>query len=144
MSACAFFGHRNFGYGNYAAIIKNIVTELIEREGVDLFYNGYRGDFDRLCAGIVYELKGCFKTVKNVMALSYLPASGFVLPKFFDESVYLPEKPVPAKYAIAYTNKLIVDKSEFIVSGVARHGGGAFAACDYARRKNKKIINIFG
>ena len=141
MAACAFFGHRNFGYSDYKERIKSIIVDLIENHGVTEFYNDFRGSFDRICAEIVSELKSRYP-IRNILVLSYHPHSDFVLPKFFDESVYLLEKPVLSKFAITYTNQCIVDKADFIISGELLDSGRAWAACDYARRKNKTIINI--
>lgn len=51
MPSCAFFGHSKYqDYSQYRDKIKDIVFELIQNHGVTQFYNGYRGDFDRLCA----------------------------------------------------------------------------------------------
>ena len=143
MSAVAFFGHRSYSYLEYREKIEAIIVDLIENHEVTEFYNGFRGDFDRLCAEIVGKLKSLYPTIKNILVLSYHPRSEFVLPKFFDESVYLLEKPVLPKFAITYTNQCIVDEADFIISGVSLHSGGAWAACDYARRQQKKVINIF-
>ncbi len=138
---CAFFGHRNCDYEIYREKIKSIVIDLIENYGVTEFYNGFRGDFDKICAEIVGSLREDY-TIKNVMVLSYHPKSQFRLPTFFDESVYLLEKPVLPKFAITYTNQCVVDKADFIVSGVLLESGGAWTACEYARRKKKRILYI--
>ena len=143
MSTVAFFGHRSYGYSAYRAKIKSIIIDLIENHGAEEFYNGFRGDFDKLCDEIVSGLKSCYPTIKNTLVLSYHPLSDFVLPEPFDESVYLLDNPVPPKFAITYTNRKIVEKVDFIVSGVILHSGGSWSACDYARRKSKILINIF-
>ena len=44
--------------------------------------------------------------------------------------------------AISYTNKKIVEISDFIISGVVAGYGGAAAACNYAKKRNKTIINV--
>lgn len=143
MSSAAFFGHRRFGYSEYRDKIAAIVEELIENCGVTDFYNGFRGEFDRLCAEIVFGLMRKYPFLKNHMVLSYHPNKEFVLPQWFSDSLYLLEKSVLPKYAISYTNQCIVQKAEYIVSGVMLHSGGAWAACEYARRQKKKIICIF-
>lgn len=139
---CAFFGHRSYGYERFREKIKSIIIDLIENYGVSEFYNGFRGDFDKICAGIVGNLREIYP-VKNIMVLSYHPKAGFTLPVCFDESVYLLDRTVIPKFAISYTNQCVVDKADFIVSGVVLDSGGAWTACEYARRKKKRIINIF-
>ncbi len=143
MSSVAFFGHRDFDYKLYREKIIDFICDLIENHGVIEFYNGFRGNFDILCAEIVCELKKKYLNLKNIMVLSYHPDKDFMLPKFFDESTYLLEKRVPPKFAISYTNQAIINLVDFIISGVKYDWGGAWTACEYARKKKKIIINLF-
>ena len=76
------------------------------------------------------------------MVLSYLPDGVFELPKYFDDSVYLLERQVPKRLAIIETNKLIADRVDYIVAGVMNHGGGAYAAIEYAHKRKKSIISL--
>ena len=142
MKAATFFGHRDFDYSPYQGKILEIITDLIENRGVRKFYNGFRGNFDRICAELVFELKCRYPDIKNILTLSYYGRKDFVLPKFFDESVYLLEKHVPPKYAISYTNREMIVRADFIVSGVRYHYGGAYAAWDFARRHKKMILEV--
>ena len=143
MKSCAFFGHGKYDYRPHLEQIKAYIIELIENHGTREFYNGYRGAFDNLCAEIVFELKETYPSIKNIMVLSYHPKEEFVLPKFIDESIYLLDKTVPPKFAISHTNQAIVDRADYIVSGVKYDWGGAWSACEYARRKKKIIIKLF-
>lgn len=52
------------------------------------------------------------------------------------------ERKVPERLAIIETNKCLVDKVDFIVVGVITHGGGAYAACEYAHKRKKPIISV--
>lgn len=145
MLTCAFFGHRDIDYFPYNEKIEEILVDLIENCGVTQFYSGYRGKFDELCAYLVWELKFQYPQIKNTLVLSYLPykKSDFVLPKYFDDSVYLLEKKVPPRFAIPHTNRRMVDLADYIVSGVNHDHGGAFTACNYARNRGKTIISIY-
>ena len=142
MAKCAFFGHRQFNYAPYREKIETLICDLIVNHGVTEFYNGSRGNFDGVCAEIVFALKAKFPDIKNIMVVSYHPHDGFALPKYFDESIYLLEKSVPPKYAISYTNQAIVERVDYIISGVTYDWGGAWTACEYARRKKKIILNV--
>ena len=137
--SCAFFGHRNFNYTQYESAIRETVEELINR-GVTDFYNGYRGRFDCTCARIVHGLKKQYPQIKNIMVLSYPPSKNFEKPEVFDETVYLLEKGVPAKFAISHTNRKLVETVDYVVSGVVWKWGDAKSACDYARRLSKTIF----
>lgn len=141
MSTVAFFGHSDYDYAPYGDKIKKFLTELIEAHGAVQFLNGFRGNFDCLCAKIVGELKQNYPLIQNILVLAYHPRGEEWMPAFFDGSVYLLEKRVMPKYAISYTNRAIVEHADCIVSGVKRDWGGAWTAC--ARRKGKRIYNIF-
>lgn len=143
MSAVAFFGHSKYDYCPHKDQIKALIIDLIENRRATEFFNGFRGNFDRLCAEIVCELKKIYPSIRNIMVLSYHPDKDFRLPKFFDESTYLLDKHVPPKFAISYTNQAMIDRADFIVSGVKYDWGGAWTACEYARRKKKIIIKLF-
>ena len=144
MKACAFFGHRRYGYEGCREIIKNSIVDLIENYGVTQFYSGGRGNFDNLCARLVYELKERYPFITNTLVLSYLPTKKdeYGLPEIYDDSVYFLEKRVPPRFAIVKTNEEMVNRVDFILSGVMWSRGGAYAACQCAKRKGKKVIFI--
>ncbi len=144
MAIAAFFGHRkSYFISKYRNKIDAIIIDLIENHGVTSFYNGFRGLFDGECAFAVADLKKVYPFIENVMVLSYIPDPGFELPECFDLSVYLLDKPVIPKFAIYHTNREIVKRADYIISGVDCHYGGAYTACEYARRLKKTIINIY-
>lgn len=132
----------------YRDKLLGIITDLIENKGVTQFYSGYWGDFDVYCSNLIYELKSRYPRIKNTLVLSYLPRvyddpdDGFVLSKCFDDSVYFLERHVPKRFAIIETNKCLVDEVDYIIAGVMIHGGGAYMALDYARKRNKPIISV--
>ena len=144
MKACAFFGHRRYGYEGCREIIKSSIVDLIENYGVTQFYSGGRGEFDNLCSSIVYELKKEYPHIKNTLVLSYLPVKKeeYGLPEKYDDSAYFLENRVPPRFAIVKTNEEMIKHTDFVLSGVVWRRGGAYQACEYARRKGKKVIFI--
>jgi uncharacterized phage-like protein YoqJ len=148
MKSCAFFGHRNMSVEPYREKLLKTILDLIEDKGVTQFYSGFRGDFDAFCSSLIFELKGCYPQIRNTMVLSYIPEASvendntFILPKYFDDSIYLLERSVPKRLAIIETNKCLVDKVDFIVAGVMTHYGGAYTACEYAFKKKKPIVSV--
>jgi len=148
MKSCAFFGNRDFNAERYRDKLLDIIIDLIENKGVTQFYSGFRGHFDAYCSSLVYGLKARYPQIKNTMVLSYLPEpredgeSGFKLPQFFDDSVYLLERQAPKRFAIVETNKCLVNKADFIVVGIVAHFGGAYTACEYAHKRKKPIISV--
>lgn len=148
MKSCAFFGHRNMNVKQYRERLLTIIIDLIENQGVTQFYSGFRGDFDVYCSSLIHELKGRYPEIKSTMVLSYIPEApehpddAFILPKYFDDSVYLLERSVPKRLAIIETNKCLVDMVDFIVAGVITHYGGAYMACEYACKRKKTILSV--
>lgn len=144
MNSCAFFGHRD--YPNYESEIGDkldiLIEKLITEDGVTEFFNGYRGNFDLLCAQKISEFKKRFPHIRNILVLSYLNREKD-LAKCFDESIYLLEDFVPPRYAISRTNRLLVNYVNIIISGVKYTFGGAWEACEFARRQKKIIYNVF-
>jgi hypothetical protein len=118
MKACVGFGHKEFEYENYVQEIEKILVYLIEKESVSQFYFGGRGAFDSVCSAIVRKLKTRYPHITNTLFLSYLPSKDFVLPPYYDDSEYILERPVPPRFAILETNKAVVDKCDFVLSGV--------------------------
>ena len=112
---------------------------LIKNRGVTEFYSGCRGNFDKICADIVCELKDHYPHIRLIQVLSYHPAKEFVLSNRFDECVYLLDKKAPPKFAIYYTNRRLVELADFVLSGVLFSSGGAYLACKYAKKLNKVI-----
>ncbi len=145
MLKCTFFGHRDADYVPYRIKTEAILVDLIENCGVTQFYSGNRGNFDKFCASLVWKLKLNYPKIKNTLVLSYLPCkkTDFILPKIFDDSVYLLEQHVPMRFAVTHTNRKMADLSDFILSGVYRNYGGAYTACSYARKHGKTIISIY-
>lgn len=149
MASCAFFGHRNMRVEQFREKLLSIIIDLIENKGVTQFYSGHRGDFDIYCSSLINGLKVRYPHIINTMVLSYIPkcsphseGDAFSLPKYYDDSVYLLERSTPKRLAIIETNKLLVDKVDYIVAGVTTHFGGAFIACEYALKRKKQVISV--
>ena len=138
---CTFFGHRDVDYSAFEEKIEKIVAELAAR-GVLHFINGGRGNFDKLCAKIVANVRQRAPQVMLTLARAYMPKENEELPRYFDDSVYLLERRVPPRFAIAETNKMIVQKTDIIISGVLFSFGGAYQAVRYAEHLGRTIIHV--
>ena len=138
MKSCAFFGHGDLDYREYKEELENSIVDLIENYHVAQFYTGGRGAFDNFCAEIVAELRNKrYPHIKNTQVLSYMPKKEWVLSNKYDDSVYLLEESVPPKYAISRTNKILVEKVDFVITAVWKSWGGARVAHDYAERRGR-------
>lgn len=151
MATCSYFGHsRNCDYSIYYDQIKNYFEKLIIEQNVSEFYTGYRGDFDRICTGILDQLKSKY-SIKIFLVLAYMPGKVLkddegeeenALPDYIDETVYLLERTPPKRFAIIESNKAIVNISDFILCGVYNYCGGANIAIEYAEKKKKNIYYL--
>ena len=141
---CCFLGHREYPYENYKEDIELIIRLLIEQYSVRHFYCGGRGKFDNLCSDIVGELRKEYPRIKNTLVYSYMPPNtGFDLPEKYTDSVYFLEERVFPRLAILKTNEKMVEKSDFIFSGVKYSWGGAAKAQEYAYKKQKTVLSLF-
>ena len=144
MYSCAFFGHAERDYSKEETFIRELIVYYIEEFSVTQFYTGSRGKFDHICARIVHSLKAEYPQIKLTKVFSYIPQGKEEYSStYYDDSVYLLERRVPPKHAIIETNKALVEKVDFVISGVDHDWGGAAKAVDYAYQKEKPVFEIF-
>ena len=142
MKNCCFLGSSKDDFVNRKECIKQIIESLIVEKGVTQFYCGNRGAFDLVCSSIVGELRKKYPHIKNTHVLSYRPKEEYKMPERYTDSVYLLEKYVPPRYAILETNKIMVDRSDFVVVSTRLSFGGAKTAREYAQKKGKTILDV--
>jgi hypothetical protein len=114
-----------------------ILPSLIEG-GADTFYLGGYGDFDSLAAAAVRRQKATYPHIEAVLVLAYLNRE--VDATRYDNTTYPPLENVPPRYAIVRRNEWMVRESSVVISGVTHEWGGAAKTLDYARRKQKVIV----
>ena len=144
MYSCAFFGHREYPYTQSIEEIERGIVMLITEYEVTEFYVGLRGAIDRVCMTIMRRLKQRYPFIRCIRVWSYRPRGDEDVVEGIDETVYLLERFVPPTYAIAETNKILVQKVDYILSGILHRWGGAWMAVEYAKKKGKKVIEVFG
>jgi len=106
--------------------------------GIRTFIVGYRGNFDSIAATAIKHLKQKYDGISLLMLLSYHPAERPVyLPDGFDNSYYPLLKRVPRQYAIARTNRYMVDTADAFICYV-KHIGNSRNLLEYAQRRQKK------
>lgn len=142
MSSCFFIGHRD-APGSLLTAVRAVVEGLIREEGVNDFYVGSRGNFDRLAAAAVRELRERYPQVRLYLVLVYLPPAGEALPEGFTGSVF-PEglEKVPRRFAIHCANRAMVDACPFLIAYAPHETGNARKVAEYARRKGRKVIEV--
>ena len=112
-------------------------TELIEN-GTDEFFLGGYGGFDYLCAAVLRNLKKSYPQIRLILILPYLNSS--MITDGYDETLYPPLESVPKRFAISRRNEWMVRECDTIVAYVTHGWGGAAKTLEYARRKNKAVL----
>ncbi len=144
-----FVGHKNLILtdGLRAKIQKTILENLIEEDTV--FYCGGYGAFDNVCAGIVSSLKAMHPTIRSYFVTPYVTESHqkrIQLLKdtgYYDDVLYPPLEKTPYRYAILKRNEFMINAADLVIAYVENTWGGAFTTLEFARRKKKRIINLF-
>ena len=139
MKICTFFGHRD-APSSIRETIKAAIVDLIVKKGVEKFYLGDNGKFDRMALGILRELKKQYGQISYTVVLSRIPTANVSL----DYDTILPEgieNSLP-KYAIVYRNIWMIEKSDYVVCYVRRSYGGAYRFKEMAKRKNKVVVEL--
>lgn len=145
---CSFAGHANLSVEKNTRIkILNKCCELVENYGVNEFWVGKYGAFDRAATGIIKELRKKYSIELNLV-IPYLTK------EFFAESdIYLktynkiivadiPDN-TPKKYRILKCNQYMVNNSKYIITCVNHSYGGAAKTLEYAKKNgNIKIFNF--
>ena len=142
---CCGFGHRMGEPINTESLI-GILENLIKDCGVDIFYIGGMGDFDNAFLYCVKKLRKKYTNISLMLIKPYFSNKlndNKEIYELFDE-IIIPEVSSQAYYknAIKIRNRWIIDKSDFVISGVYREYGGAYEAIMYAKKIGKKIINL--
>ena len=146
----AFVGHAQISSQEK---IKDAVKEQLranaKRETAVTCYLGGRGDFDALCARACKELKAEHPGIEAVYVTPYLSRSEqarireMQICGLCDGSLYPPIEGTPPKFAISKRNEWMVSNADLIIAYVTQSYGGAYQALQTARRRGKRIINLF-
>ena len=137
---CTFFGHRD-APTEIKPALRQVIIDLIERQGVRQFYVGNQGNFDAMARSLLAELEQSHG-IRYEIVLAYLPRENATL--YDSDHTLLPEgiESVPPRFAIEYRNKWMIDHSDIVITYVHRSFGGAAKFKVLAEKKNKVVIQI--
>lgn len=105
-----------------------------------MFYVGNNGAFDRIARGLLKELKKTYN-INYYVALAYIPqkADG----EDYSDSIYFDELNLkPHRLRIVERNKLMINRSDIVVTYVTHITGGAAKFKALAEKKGKMVINV--
>lgn len=139
---CVFFGHRNTP-DEIQPILERTLCELIENRGVDTFYVGDKGNFDRLVLKTLRKLKDVYPDIKYAFVPAYLPTVKIEDDTTDYSDAVFPDEVVkaPRRYAISTRNRWLVKIADIAVTYVK----GVGCSSDFkflAQNRNKEIIEL--
>lgn len=144
MAACTFFGHRDCPSGIRGKLQAEI-DRLICNHGVETFYVGTQGSFDRMAYAALVELRQRYRYIKVYRVLAYMPKLSVVAAdrSVLDDTI-LPEgiENAHPRYAIVIRNKWMIDRSDYVIAYVTHTFGGAYQAVERAKKKGKIIFAV--
>ena len=144
MGACTFFGHRDCPSSIKGKLHKEI-ERLICNHGVDTFYVGTQGSFDRMAYAALVELRQRYRYIKVYRVLAYMPKlSDIAQDRSVLDDTILPEgiENAHPRYAIIKRNNWMIHRSDYMIAYVTHTFGGAYQAVERAKKKGKTIIAI--
>lgn len=141
MLFCTFFGHRD-APNTIEPILRSALVRLIENEGVENFYVGNEGRFDRLVINVLKKLREAYPHIKCTVVLAYMPQKKATekeeLPTILADGCEL----APPKFAIDRRNRWMLQKSAYVVTYVTHITGGAAKFKNMAVRTGKTVIEL--
>ena len=144
MASCTFFGHKECEIDNPIDKLLPVLANLIMNKGVDTFYVGNQGDFDKTVLIVLRRFQTYFTHIKFSVVLAYHP---FVKP-YSDflkaEETVFPEEleNIHSRFAISKRNEWMISKSDYAVVFVKRPVGGAAKYKELAEKKGLTVINL--
>lgn len=140
---CCFCGHRDCD-SLMREQIKEKITDLIENQGITVFYSGGMGNFDMLCGSVVREFKQKYEDIRLCLVAPYmtkkLNTDRAYYNEMYDEIIIPDLGEVHYKRAITERNKWMVDQSDVVLCYVTRSSGGAYTMREYAAKTDKNVI----
>ncbi len=141
-----FCGHSNCLFNDdVKERLQNILVCEIIKNPTSKFYLGGYGDFDGLCLRTLKDLKSDFPEIELIFITPYLDInySKLEFAKYhYDDVIFPPLESVPRKFAILKRNEWMVNEADLVIAYVMYSWGGAAKTLEYAKRKNKTIINL--
>lgn len=124
MKKCCFCGHSRIWEINHyiASDIDKYMEKLIMIDKADTFYSGGMGAFDRMCEGIVKDLKQKYPHISLCLVVPYmsreLNAKKEYFERYYDEMIYPDLEGVFYKAAIQKRNRWMINNCNYMIACV--------------------------
>lgn len=143
MSSCTFFGHRT-APEKVKSILLSALVDLIENNGVNIFYVGNHGGFDAMVKNVLSDLSKQYDITYHVV-LAYMPDKRSNSDYTDYSETLLPEgiETVPKRFAITYRNKWMIQRANYVITYVTNDiASGAAQFKRYAEKHGKTVIEL--
>ena len=143
MKICTFFGHRDCP-DTVKPRLREVLVQIIERDGVDRFYVGHQGAFDAVVLSVLRELALLYPQIRYDIVLAYMPQEKSHFDTEMEQHTLLPEgiETAPRRFAIDRRNKWMLQQSDYVVTYVRYSWGGAAKFAHEAKRLGKHVVEI--
>jgi len=143
MSVCTFFGH-SYCPETVKPRLRETLVDLIETQGVDVFYVGNHGDFDRMTRSLLRELSAQYPHIRYAVVLAYVPQKRDEFDQRDWSDTMLPEgiERVPPRFAISWRNRWMLDRADIVVTYITHSWGGAAQFAELAEKKGKLVVGL--
>ena len=140
------FGHREIeNLRELDNRLTPILKELMQTKEYVSFIIGRHGEFDEYAASLIKLARKEIESESSeiTLVLPYAVTDLEFYEKYYD-NILIPDSVyrVHPKSAILLRNRWMVEQSDLVIVYVTRDIGGAYTAMKYAKRLNKKIINL--
>ena len=145
-----FFGHREiYNLFELEEKLEEHIRILLESKEYVEFLVGRNGEFDQLVSSTVRRVKRNYRDDNSalVLVLPYLSAeyekNEEAFQEYYDEvEICQGSSAAHFKAAMQLRNREMVDRSDLVVCYIEHNSGGAFQTVQYAKKKNKEIVNL--
>lgn len=145
---CCFAGHSKlYGVEEIYEKLIAVIENLVKTEGINEFWVGNYGAFDRLCAGAVRKLKEKYPQIRLALIIPYLTCeineNKDLYRRNYDDILIadIPQN-TPQKIQIIKNNEYMANNSQILVCYVKHSFGGAAKTAEYARKRKIRVLNI--
>ena len=138
---CTFFGHREC-FDLDTNILDHALEQLVQN-GVDTFYVGHQGAFDRMVLDALKKLQASYPQITYLTVLAYLP-TGKSSCDMHDGQHIFPEglEIGPPRFAIERRNRWMIQQADHCLCYINHTWGGAYKFAKQAKKKGLTVINL--
>lgn len=146
----SFFGHREVeNFFEVERRVEELVRKLLTDKEYVEFLVGRNGEFDQLAASTIRRVKRLAggDNAALVLVLPYMTAefanNQDSFETYYDE-IELSEAAAGKhfKSAIQTRNREMIERSDMVICYVTHKSGGAYRSMQYAKKQDKKVINV--